>query len=289
MPLSRRTAVASIVVPLAALLAVACGGGGGGGAGPVVAAADQSLAATSVRTSYAIRAQLGGQDLNLTGQGQADLQNRRFRTTLDYSGVLGAVGEIPAEAAEALSKPFDLILDGNFAYVNFPFLAQQVGRTEGWVRIDLSTSSAALAALGGGGSILDPTAFVQFLRGAKTVDTVGAERIGDTDTTHYRGILVIADALERTSGAEQEAVQRAVTNLNVNPEVLGTDIPFDVWIGSDGLVRRLSFGLDQGPAGRTDISVDFSGYGAAGDVTLPAPEDTVDLAELSPPPADPAN
>lgn len=289
MSLSHRKAVASIIVPLVALLAVSCGGGGGGGGGPVADAADQSLAATSVRTSYAIRAQVGGQDLNLTGQGQADLQNRRFRTTLDYSGLLGALGEIPPEVAEALSTPFDLVLDGNFAYVNFPFLAQQVGRTEGWVRIDLSTSSAALAALGGGGGILDPTAFVQFLRGAKSVDTVGAERVGDADTTHYRGVLVITDALERTSGSEQEAVQRAIANLNVNDQVLATDIPFDVWIGSDGLVRRLSFGLDQGPAGRIDVSADFSGYGAAGDVVLPAPEDTVDLAELSPPPTGPAN
>lgn len=156
---------------------------------------------------------------------------------------------------EALGRDISLrVVDGT-VYVGMPDLPSD----KRW----LALSPDRLGGVGGGQGVtdaLDATHLLDALRDVGDVREVGREDVDGTPTTHYAVTVDVAQA----AGALGEKVDRLV----------GDTVPGDVWVGQDGLVRRMRFQADV--AGGRDITaqVDITDVGVAVDVVAP-PADQV--------------
>jgi hypothetical protein len=63
-----------------------------------------------------------------------------------------------------------------------------------------------------------------------------------------------------------------------------TQIPIDVWIGDDGLVRQLRETMDTSKGGQsltTTTTIDISDFGTDVSVSAPSPDEVFDLTDLA--------
>lgn len=118
----------------------------------------------------------------------------------------------------------------------------------------------------------DPSQMLQYLRATGNVKKVGAETVRGVDTTRYAARLQLDKVADRVSPEAARALKQATKTLGTK------EIPMDVWIGGDGLVRRVK--MNWHPRGATFVmSLDLFDFG---DVTIDAPKDsdTVDLSNM---------
>lgn len=193
-------------------------------------AANKTTAATSAHLTFNASGAFGGQNGSLTGNADFDNANHRGSFHLD----------VPEYGA------FDLILDGNTAYVGAPFLKAFLPAGKTWLKLDGKTRSSALPK-----SIpQDPKEALARLKKLADVRKVGEETIDGVTTTHYHGVGRL------DHGA------------------------FDVWIGNDdGYVRRVRAGAN-GKQGHGELVVTLSDFGESVSVTPPPASETADAAAL---------
>jgi hypothetical protein len=264
-------------VAIAVVAAVAAGCGGGSNAlslDPVAAAATKTLAAGAARVRFT---------LALDGP-QSAAGSVRVRGT----GAIDATsGELTFRLASPLAqlspgttlKEIFLEQNGDYVvYLRLGVLAAQLPGGKHWVELDVSKlgKSAGLD-LGKllSGSQLQPSDVLSMLssEGAK-IRKVGPARIDGTATTHYRVTVDTAKALE-AKGLTSPLLAGVAAQL---PEV-----PEDVWIGKDGLVRRIRVSL--GPQSQTrlrlNMTMDLYDYGAHVSIAAPPSSDVYDATSMA--------
>jgi hypothetical protein len=155
---------------------------------------------------------------------------------------------------------------------------RQLPNGKSWVKVDLERALKKLgmdfANLGIGQS---PTGALAQLRGSANTQKVGTETIDGVRTTHYRGTVDVQDALGRATAKERKALQRLLDEAKAHG-VDATSTTHDVWVGDDGLVRRLTEQV--GSVGH--VTITFSDYGAPVQIEAPPADETTDLSDLSP-------
>jgi hypothetical protein len=256
------------VCALAAAAGVLAGCGGGSRSvalDPVAAAATktQDAGAARIRYTLAITApQLPDGTVRINGKGVID--GTSGSANFDLGSALRAAG-VPAGSSITeiyLKQGNDYVI-----YVQLGALASRVPGGKQWLELDLSklgqSAGIDLNQLMSG-SQLQPADVLSMLEteGA-SVHEIGAEKIDGTPTTHYRVTVDLAKALE-AKGVTSPMLAGIASAM--------PSIPEDVWIGSDGLVRRikLSYGFQhQGKSMRVEMSMDIYDYGV--DVTIAAP------------------
>ncbi len=124
--------------------------------------------------------------------------------------------------------------------------------------------------------MVSPIMSLELLMGALTGSTrrVGAETVRGTQTTHYRAKVAPDNAAREIDDEDRrEGILRVLQTMGANSEVIDAD----VWIDSDGLVRRVSYGLEQRQdrvnSFRTTITTDYFDIGR--DVKIDVPTDTM--------------
>ena len=163
-------------------------------------------------------------------------------------------------------------------YMRFDGLPTGTRMPEGksWVKVDLQRALKSLgvnlANLGAGRS---PTEALAQLRGSKDTKKLGTETIDGVETTHYRATLSLEDALVKATPKEREGVQRLMNEAKARG-IDATPLSVDVWVGDDGLVRRMTENV--GSVG--NVTLTFSDYGVPVEIEAPAAEDTIDLSKL---------
>jgi hypothetical protein len=110
----------------------------------------------------------------------------------------------------------------------------------------------------------DPTQYLQYLDAVSSdVEDLGAERVRDTDTTHYRATL---DPDRLPIGSAQL-------------RALGDGLAIDAWIDADGLLRRMK--MDLGTAGaRVGVTLELYDYGVDVAVQAPPPGEVTDISSM---------
>ena len=89
---------------------------------------------------------------------------------------------------------------------------------------------------------------LDYLRATGSVEEVGTEEIGGVETTHYQGSIMLDSVVEQVPADQQEAVRKAIEKLKKQTGL--TEIPVDVWVDGDGLLRRMSLDVHRQGAGR---------------------------------------
>ena len=235
---------------------------------PVSAAATktQHAGAARIRFSLALSSsQLPqGQALVVRGHGAIDGTNAQLTVGL---GALLHNSGLPAQGNGSIKEIF-LHENGDYVlYVKTGLAARYLPTDKQWVELDVSKlgSSAGLD-LGKllSGSQLQPSDLLSMLtaEGAK-ITKVGPATIDGTAATHYRVTIDVAKALQ-TKGLMSPLLDGVAKQVPTIPE--------DVWIGKDGLVRRitLSYAVAQR---RVAMTTDLYDYGAH--VTIAAPPSSV--------------
>jgi hypothetical protein len=268
------------VVVAVAIVSAGCGGGSSSSAlslDPVAAAATktQNAGAARIRFNMAISDQ--GKTVKMHAAGAMD------GTSLQLSFKLGSLLGLPGLPSAAKSKlhgsmqEIALEEDGDYViYLKIPFLASQLPGGQAWMKLDVSKlGKSAGVDLGKlmSGSQIQPTDMLSTLKSdGATIYKLGSATIDSTATTHYRVTVDMAKAL-KSKGLTSPLLKSAAAQMK--------SINENVWIGKDGLVRRIAFvyGLPRG--GSSQVTMDFYDYGAHVDIAAPPSNQVFDATQLA--------
>jgi hypothetical protein len=270
------TAVAAVfAIAATAGVTVGCGGGTSSALqlDPVAAAATktQNAGAAHVRLNMVLHGH--GRVLRLRGTGAIDGTSAelsfKLGSLLGHAGIpAGAVPSgIRAKLRHGSTKEIMLEQNGDYViYMRLGFLSSQLPGGKQWIKLDLTKlgKSAGLdLSKMMSGSQLQPTDLLSMLEaeGSK-VRELGPATVDGAATTQYRVKINMAKALE-SKGLTGPLLGGVASRMKTVSE--------NVWIGEDGLVRRVTLAYSSPLAGapRLAMKLDISDYGSH--VTIAAP------------------
>jgi hypothetical protein len=275
--------------PLAALAAAALLAGCGGAPAeldPLALAAERTVDAGSARFELSLELGVGGRTAEATATGAFDSAGGRATMHMDLGAVGDAFGAPPGAGGDALR--LDMVLDGTVAYLRFPLVSAMLPGAKPWVKLDLAELAEREGVdLGGLRSFsdTDPRRTLDYLRAVSgEITTVGAEPVRGVPTTHYRAAVSLRRYPDLVPEEQRRLVREATDRLI---EQLGVGaVPVDVWVGDDGLVRRLAVEFDAGAAApqgfASKVTMELFDYGTAVAVSPPPAGEVTDLAALLP-------
>jgi hypothetical protein len=275
-----RKAGIAAALATAAVAAVTAGCGGGTTNAlqldPVAAAASKTQNAGAARVRFAMglsSPQLGGKALRIRGNGAIDGTSAQMSFKLPSTAALPGLNLKNASIKEiVLEQSGDYVI-----YMQLRFLASQLPGDKQWVELDLSKlGKSAGVDLGKlmSGSQFEPNDLLSMLEaeGAK-VHELGAATVDGTATTHYRVTIDPAKALQ-AKGLTSPLFQSVASQMKT--------IAAGVWIGKDGLVRRVRFAYSVPKAAtRLAMTMDLYDYGAHVSIAAPPSSQVFDATQLT--------
>jgi hypothetical protein len=275
----RRTAlVTALAVVVAAAVTAGCGGGSRALAlDPVSAAATktQQAGAAHVRLTLALSSPQLTQSRAVTVRGTGAVDGTSAELTLsDLGSLCSTAPGCPAGANSPVTTIF-LHQNGDYLlYVKSGLAATYLPADKQWVELDVTKLGASAGVdldkvLSG--AELQPSDLLSMLRasGAK-ISTVGPATIDGAATTHYRVTVDVAKALQ-AKGLTSPLFGGVATHVST--------IPANVWIGQDGLVRRISISYAASQR-HVHMTTDFLDYGAPVTIAAPASSAVFDATPL---------
>src|SRR5947209_18011210 len=232
---------------------------------PVAKAADASAAAPGYRMTFSMQINSGALPgaVSVTGSGACDPPAHAGSFALKMAlPNIPAVNQVFGSGGLAVQE----VLKGSIVYVKLP--AALTSRIPGatsrsWIRVDLSKlaggQGSALSALAANPVAGDPSQLLQYRGGSGGMTKVGSEQVAGRSTTHYRGHVDLSQAASRVPSASRKAIQRAISLLE--SEGFAKQLPVDVWVDGQGLVRQMKMRMSASPNGQA--------FGATIQVTIP--------------------
>jgi hypothetical protein len=297
--LSATLAVLGVVAVLAG-----CGGSGGTTvSGEPISFEQLSQAATSSadaksgRFAFSLEMSMPGAPFAFAGEGAFDASANRAQLSFDFSSFAELLGGLfsgfagPGAQAPDFGDPsawrIEAIQDGDVAYMKFPAMSSELPAGKSWVRM----AAGETAELKGFDfsqledmTENDPRKMLDFLRAAGgAIETVGTEELRGTTTTHYRVTVDLAEYEKLVPESEREELGTMAGDLLEESGL--AELPVDIWLDEEGLVRRLAMsfsGTQPGTTEKVDGSMTFElwDYGEQLDIELPPPAQVVEAASL---------
>jgi hypothetical protein len=267
------TALALFVAIVAALFVAL----GLSNSGDPVAAAASATDAGSTQVALTVGVDTpSGETIDVTANGVAAQDQGDL--TVDASSALAAAGLPGSGSIEIryLQENGDPVV-----YLNAPFLAGMLPGGQSWVRIDVEKAGQALGVDPNqilGQASQNPTSVLDLLQQVGSVETVpGAETINGESTTHYKATIDLTKVASQIGSDAQAFAQHLID------QGAPSSIPIDVWVGSDGLVRQVTFdeSAPGGQAGAVHLKVDLTPSSTPVTVTAPPASDTFDATSLA--------
>jgi hypothetical protein len=270
-----RSATRALLLVAAALAVAGCGGGSA--SFDPAASAATTVDAKSAKLAFATSIAGGGQTLHMTGSGTADFENREASMTFDVGDLLRGSG-LPASSNER----WTIVTQRLVVYMHAPTLAQQLPGAKEWLKLDVAELARSHNVdLGQFRQLTqnDPTQMLAYLRATSgKIDEIGKEDVRGVETTHYRAKVDLDKVAEQAPPNLRRTFRASIQSLKRG---LGSDqIPVDVWIDEDNLVRRLQEHLPVAGGGKIDFSVDFYDFGTPVDISAPPASETLDLGKV---------
>jgi len=275
---------AALAVAATAAVTAGCGGGSTSSAvqlDPVSAAASKTQNEGAVRVHLRMVVSGKGQKVRMRGTGAFDGGSAELSFKLgSMPGRMGLPSGAAsmAQLAHTTMKEVALEQNGDYViYLRIPLLSSELPGGKAWVKLDLSklgkSEGIDLGQLTSGGQ-LQPNDLLGMLEGeGAKVQTVGPATIDGVATTHYRVTIDLAKALE-SSGLTSPMLKELAGRVKTASE--------NVWIGKDGLVRRVQFayGVPR-KAMRIAMTMDLYDYGAQISVAAPPSSAVFDATQLA--------
>jgi hypothetical protein len=244
---------AALAALAAAVVSAGCGGGSALALDPVAAAATKTQQAGAAHIRLTLAFSGPRRHVTVTGHGSID------GTSSELSLGSGSVREI------SLEQQGDYLL-----YLRAPFFEARLPGGKQWIELNLSKlgqeAGLGLADLMSGSQV-SPGDLLSMLKAEGTkVQKLGAATIDGAATTHYRLTVDLAKAMEAKGLTSSSPLLAGLAAR------LST-VPVDVWIGNDGLLRRIQVALGSSHSRRhLGLRMDLYDYGA--DIAIAAPPST---------------
>jgi hypothetical protein len=241
----------------------------GGGSDALGAAVDKTIDAGSSRVTLEMSGE-GENPFSFSGAGEMDFRRSRGRLNYDYSA-MGGPSEVEA------------IIVGSTFYFR-PADRSRLPEGKTWVRVSISdlvgekAGSVQIGLLPLGQD--DPSRLLEMLRETGDAKEVGEERLFGGATTHYHGEIDREKFVEYASSEKGTMTEENARTLL--QDVQGA-IPFDIWVDSDGLVRREAVAMRSKVEGETitiSAAVDLFDFGIEVDAEAPPAEAVVDISDV---------
>ena len=245
------------------------------------AAPDAAAEAGSGRMEMSIAFEVDGEPFELTSTGF--FSGTQMQMEMDFGALLA--GQVPeGELPPGFDEPMVVVVDGATTYMRMPMLDALTG-TSGWLTMSPDELGLANDALGAGfGPTNNPAQMMEALRGiSDDIEELGTEEVRGEDTIHYRAVVDLERALEQVPEKLKPQVEAQLSDM-------GGTMPVEVWLGEDGLVRRLSLDMVELLAKASAESgtkmeggsmvMDFFDYGADVQVEVPDSSDTTSFLDV---------
>jgi hypothetical protein len=275
------------LAPLLVLALLAgCGGDDTVSKDTLVDAASATTEAGSARIAFKGASRAGlPEPLEIRGDGVVDNSNRVGQLEFDF----GSLAEQLPQGGQL--RPEDLagevIFEGFVFYMRFPVLSRLLEGGKEWVRFDLEEISKQqgidLSQFTQFGQA-DPNQALQYLRAVSgEVEDKGREDVRGVPTTHYEAQVDLRKFPDVLPEDQREAARESVDGLI---EQLGgeAELPMEVWIDDDGLIRRQRFEFEFKPEQGSEFSFSYDlelyDFGVEVDVEPPPDDETADFSEI---------
>jgi hypothetical protein len=233
-------------------------------ANPVLAAAKRSSTAKSTKLQLHMTANVPGTPrVMLNGTGATSGRSVTLHVQTSSAGQ-----RLPMDA-------IGLVESGGFVmYMRSPVFQAQLPAGKTWVRIDLQKQGASMgldfSSLIGQAQTLAPLE-----HGLVSTKRLGTERVAGKPATRYRAVVDLRRAaLAVPAYAKQLATVERTTGVRLGR------VTQDVWVGSDGRIRRLRSSTptaSQGGRGTTVQTLTFLAYDVPVSISAPPRSQVVPL------------
>jgi hypothetical protein len=281
------------VALLAAVAAVAGCGGEAGKPDPqtIVQAARTTDGKGGVHVVFEATLDIEDAPRSIEFRGEGD-EDRRARSS-EYDVDFSSLAALDPSAGSPDDWRGAVVKRGPVAWAKLGVIDElltQLGfRAGSWIEMDLRRRPDSRTELGRSLAQLneqDPGQLLDYVHAAEATERVGEETVAGVRTVHYRGRVVLDDVVAALPSEERAAVQENVER--VMEGIGGDELPIDVWIGRDALIRRirLHYDFERNPQtgqrldAELEATADLSGFGRRVVPRVPPDEEVVDVAEL---------
>ncbi|HEY4349117.1 MAG TPA: LppX_LprAFG lipoprotein [Gaiellaceae bacterium] len=243
---------------------------------PVADAATKTENAGGAKLAMTISvdAPSASKQFSITANGEFD--KTQADITMDLSSALAGSGLSLPSGSGAVELRYLQESGDPVVYANLGFLASEIPGGKSWVRLDLAQAAKSAGIDLGqlmGQSNQNPGQILDMLRASGSVTTVGSETVNGASTTHYKASVDLSK-LPQLQGKVGQELTKQLSDAGI------TDVPFDVWIGDDGLVHRLT--MTEALKGvNVAVTLDISDYGTDVNVSAPASDQVFDATGLA--------
>ena len=248
----RVLALLLLVLPLAAC------GGDVTSLDPVAQAAEKTTNVAGAHFVMSARIVVEGETVEFRGPGEIADHGRKFHMEMVMPAALLGMKGLSSKTVtlEAISA------GGAFYFRGLPF--EEVAGNK-WVKIPDKSKSFNLGQN-------DPSQMLEYLRATSKVEELGTGTVRGVATTHYEARVQLDKVADRVSPEAAKTLEQLTQQTGIK------EVPFDVWIDDEGLVRRLA--MDWHPEGGTfRMNVDLFDFGNV-DIAVPDASQTVKLDKI---------
>ncbi len=214
------------------------------------------------------------QAIEMSGGGYFNFASHEGQFSIQLTG-------LPSVAAFGSEPTMQEIFKGSNLYVGSSLFTNKLPGGARWMEVDLARVGQAAGL--DPSQLLDgqsnPAQFLEYLKASgASVTVVGHELLRGVPTTHYSADIDLNKALAAVAGANAGAAQKAIAELGVS------QLPVDVWVDSNDLVRRLQITLHAPAAGQNlqlQMNLELFGFGATPAVSAPPPSETFDATSTA--------
>ncbi len=225
---------------------------------------DASTARFEARLSVAGGPGSDATDFELTMSGAYDLDLGASDIVVDLSGIVPLIAaEATAQEAEMFgamfAEPVQLRTIGETAWIRWGVLGQMFGAvlddgSTAWLETAVE-DAASMTGQFGVDSPESPTDLLQVLTDLDaSVTEVGRESVRGVETTHYRIVIDLETAAESLPDEERAELEAEL------PGGITGELPVEVWMDDNDLLRRLLVDLDADSMG---FEADADDFGSA--------------------------
>jgi hypothetical protein len=247
-------------------------------------AAERTSAAQTGHFEMTMTTDAEGKELTVGGTGSYDDARGRLSMELDLSSLAGSLGGSDAgKLGQSLSGKVEMRFVDGVIYMKMPFLTELAGGHTEWISMD--PGGMGLGSPDGLGSgTTDPSAFLDYLRGAGgTVEDKGHEPVRGVDTTHLASTITLRKSIDGLSAEQKDKMLRSFGKLGGSvDELLDTPMPVDVYVDDSGMVRRLDMAIDMAAKGksvRVHVQIEFFDFGTPVEIEAPPADQVTSMTE----------
>jgi hypothetical protein len=204
------------------------------------------------------RIEAEGETVEFRGPGEVADHGRKFHMRMTMPAAL-----LGMKGLRGRDVTLDVVSEGRYFYFRGgPFTELAGGK---WVRIKDDEPGFDLGQN-------DPSQMLEYLRATSEVEPLGKDTVRGVDTTHYEARIQLDRVAERVSPDAARALRQMTQGAGIK------EIPLEVWIDDESLVRRLE--MDWHPKGASfTFDMEMFDFGDV-QIDVPSASESVDLTKL---------